>query len=77
MKNMNKTNFLNKNNILIFLLTIAVSLVFTVAFWSPVSATICANECSPSGKTEQSGSYRRTCGNYDSYSCLEWSSWDS
>jgi len=39
----------------------------------------CHNECSYSGQTQKrcSGGYvqKRTCGNYDADSCLEWSSW--
>jgi len=41
----------------------------------------CQNECSFVGQTEKkcSGNYvqQRTCGNYDSDSCLEWSNWQS
>ena len=36
--------------------------------------TICNDECSPSGNKECSGNSYRTCGSYDSDSCLEWSS---
>ena len=34
----------------------------------------CSNECSPSGLRQCSGNGYRQCGNYDSDSCLEWSS---
>ena len=41
----------------------------------------CQNECSYSGQTQKrcSGNYvqQRTCGNYDSDSCLEWSGWQN
>lgn len=41
----------------------------------------CQNECSYQGQTEKrcSGNYvqKRTCGNYDSDPCLEWSSWQN
>ncbi len=43
--------------------------------------TTCQNECSYSGQIEKgcSGNYvqKRTCGNYDSDPCLEWSSWSN
>ena len=45
------------------------------------SAPTCTNQCSPSGTTQNqcSGGWvqRRTCGNYDSDTCLEWSSWSN
>lgn len=50
----------------------------------PLSVSIqysecCQNECSPRGETEKRCSnnkvQERTCGDYDSDSCLEWSSW--
>ena len=34
----------------------------------------CANECSNSGEVQCSGNGYQTCGNYDSDSCIEWSS---
>lgn len=49
---------------------------FTVkaeAYTAP-AAPSCSNECSSSGAKECYGSGYRTCGNYDSDSCLEWSS---
>ncbi len=46
---------------------------------SPPSS--CHNECSYSGQTQkrcyQNNVQKRTCGNYDSDSCLEWSSWQT
>ena len=43
--------------------------------------TSCTNECSSIGQTQVqcSGNYvqQRTCGNYDTDPCLEWSSWSS
>ena len=36
----------------------------------------CTNECS-SGQHQCSGTSGKTCGNYDSDSCLEWSSWQN
>ncbi|MEM5867853.1 MAG: hypothetical protein QXG39_08030 [Candidatus Aenigmatarchaeota archaeon] len=55
---------------------------FLSHFPSCVSVTdCCTNECSYSGQTEYrcSGSWvqYRTCGNYDSDPCLEWSSWSN
>lgn len=55
---------------------------FLTHFPSCVSVTdCCTNECSYSGQTEYrcSGSWvqYRTCGNYDSDPCLEWSSWSN
>jgi hypothetical protein len=38
------------------------------------SNSSCSNECSISGQLQCFGSYSKTCGNYDSDSCLEWSS---
>ena len=35
----------------------------------------CWDECAYVGKTEYSGNSYRTCGNYDSDCCLEWSQW--
>ena len=44
-----------------------------------ISAPTCTDECSPNGATQRrcSGDWvqKRTCGNYDSDPCLEWSSW--
>ncbi len=34
----------------------------------------CADECSYNGQTRCNGGYKQTCGDYDSDSCLEWSS---
>ena len=40
-----------------------------------VVSETCQNECSFSGQTQCAGSaHKQTCGNYDSDSCLEWSS---
>ncbi len=43
--------------------------------------TTCTNQCSPSGTTQYQCSgntvQKRTCGNYDVDSCLEWSSWSN
>jgi hypothetical protein len=38
------------------------------------SGAVCANECQTSGAKQCSGNGYKTCGNYDSDSCLEWSS---
>lgn len=42
-----------------------------------VNAETCADECAYVGQHECSGTSGRTCGNYDSDCCYEWSSWQS
>ena len=42
-----------------------------------VTSPCCTNECTFAGQHQCSGTSGRTCGNYDSDSCLEWSSWQN
>ena len=43
------------------------------AFGNTTNIT-CTNDCSSSGQKICSGNYTKTCGNYDTDSCLEWNS---
>jgi len=71
-----KLNKLNKKIISIvlagFLLT---PLFFASVSVDTVNSETCADECAYIGQTETSGDSYRTCGNYDSDCCYEWSSW--
>jgi len=47
----------------------------TSYIYTPVSS--CTHECGFTGQHQCSGTSGRTCGNYDSDLCLEWSNWQS
>jgi len=48
------------------------------AFFTSQNCATCSNDCSPSGSKQCTDStHYKTCGNYDSDSCLEWSSTSS
>jgi len=55
-----------------FLLVTLSSALFSV---NTVNSETCADECAYIGQTETSGDSYKTCGNYDSDCCYEWSQW--
>jgi hypothetical protein len=63
-----------KNKKKTFLFILAGLFLVQAAFVSPTYAS-CVDECSYSGQSQEAGGYYRTCGNYDSDYCYEWSEW--
>ncbi|MDO8663468.1 MAG: hypothetical protein Q7K28_01340 [Candidatus Wildermuthbacteria bacterium] len=59
---------------------ITLILIAGFLFYQPnfaLAQNTCQNECSFYGQRQSEGTSGRTCGNYDSDSCLEWSAWQS
>ena len=49
--------------------------ILTLVNTTNACTVTCADECAYIGQTETSGNSYRTCGNYDSDCCYEWSQW--